>query len=680
MLMKREFLMDAQEFFLNLRRIVVNKIDFFSTLKKRLPKIKKKTCYNEWYTRDLAAMKKRLLFLDSLVKNTDCDRLKKEYVDSKQSYKQSIKKAKLAFNATKIEGSKNKCKTAWQLIKDDINNPSPRLVEVTPDSFNHYFVNSVTLIKESIVKPNIDSVSLIKNNPVRKSTFNFIKVTVSDMTKAIKRLKNSDSVDVFKLSNNIFKLISHTFIIPLTVCINKCLTEGYFPDELKLSRICPVYKKGPKNIPESYRPISIIPVFSKVIEIIVHDQLISYLECNGYLNISQFGFRKGKCTTDAIDALVRQILDSFENKASAQATFCDLSKAFDCVDHKELIAKLNYYGVNGIPLKFFQSYLSNRRQKVSINGNWSNEIEVRTGVPQGSVLGPLLFLVQVNDLPSSVGAKYILYADDTTFLNVHSDFDSLKNLVNSTVEEASTWFRANGFLLNESKTKNIIFSLKQKPLNNPSQNICTTVKFLGIHIDDNLTWNSHIEFISKRLCRVIFLLRRILYCVPEDYVRSLYFAFFQSIIKYGLVIWGNSSNIKDILILQKKAIRVMSKVEPLEHCKPLFIKLKIQTVINLYIYDSVVFTLKNLQSLIFSSDLHGYNTRNKNKIAIEHCRLTKTQHSHLVISQKIFNKLSNLSNKYPEKIFLIKFYDWLLENPFYALSEFLDLPERRICF
>ncbi len=151
-------------------------------------------------------------------------------------------------------------------------------------------------------------------------------------------------------------------------------------------------------------------------------------------------------------------------------------------------------------------------------------------------------------------------------------------------------------------------------------------------IDDNLLWSAHVQFISKRLSRVIFLLRRIMTCVPETYLKSLCCAFFHSIIRYGLVIWSNSSKINDILFLQKKAIRFITKSQHLDHCQPLFIQLKLQTIINLYIFDLVSYVLKNSESQIFVGDCHNYNTRNKSNILIDYCRLSKTQHSHIIVS------------------------------------------------
>lgn len=665
--------LNAQDFFGSFLAVIVNKLTFLSTLKRK-SSLRKNKKSHKWYSRELAQMKERLIFLDKLVKTSNCDRLNQNYRNLKTIYKRSIVDARLAFNAKIVENSSNKCKAAWHLIKENTNNTSSsQIVDLTPDQFNHYFTNSIQEIKNCIKKPNVDCLSLLSNYSIKRTPFKFTQISPEDITKAVKKLKNSESKDVFNLSNNMIKKICYSFLSPLTVCINKCLTEGIFPDELKLSRICPIFKKGPKNKPDSYRPISVIPVFSKIIEIIVYNQLILHLENNNYLSLSQFGFRKGRCTFDAIDSLIKEILDGFEKRYYGQATLFDLRKAFDCVDHNKIVSKLKFYGVSGVALSFFVSYLSNRRQKVYLNGNWSKEVGVPYGVPQGSVLGPLLFLILINDLPNSIRAKSFIYVDDSTFFNIHSNFDSLQNCVNETILEASTWFQSNGLLLNEEKTQNILFSLRKAPLDLGTNNYLPSVKFLGIFIDKDLSWHTHIEYISKRLSRVIFLLRRILNCVPESYIKSAYYAFFQSIVRYGLVIWGNSNKINDILILQKKAVRVLSKAHPLEHCKPLFKKLGFLTVINLYIFDCIIYILHNVPSYTLSSELHNHDTRSKNSITIEHCRLTKTHRSHIITAKKIYNKVQHLIERYPGREFRKKLNNWLLDNPFYDLSEFFDM-------
>lgn len=455
---------------------------------------------------------------------------------------------------------------------------------------------------------------------------------------------------------------------PLTYCVNKCITEGYFPDELKVSRVVPIYKKGDVDSPSSYRPISIVPALSKVFECVIYQQLCAYFENAEIISKSQYGFRKNLSTLDAIDSVVKYLHQVLENKGFAQVTFCDLSKAFDCVEHKALLEKMELYGIRGNSLKLLESYLQNRKQVVCVGKEMSSMQQVKIGVPQGSVLGPFLFLIMINDLPSFIKSPTVLYADDTTFLHCSNEFSNLKTCVAQTMEQASYWFKANGFLLNNDKTQQMVVSLKDKlPSDNP-----TYVKFLGVYLDNKLSWAQHIEYISVKLSRVIYLLRQLMNCVPEKYVRTSYFSFFQSILTYGIILWGNSSSVHDILILQKKAMRVISGATYKAHCKPLFRELKIMTVINLYIYYVLLYTKKKLPETKRRENVHGYNTRRTRCIYTPYHRLSKTINSYELTGHKLFNKLPQSVQELPEQAYKQTLYDWLVAHPFYEVNEYLN--------
>lgn len=504
--------------------------------------------------------------------------------------------------------------------------------------------------------------------PSLTANFNFCEVLPEQVSDIVKGFKSSNSCDIYGMSVNLLKEVIDSFVKPLTHCLNKCLAEGVFPEELKKSRVVPIYKKGDRDCPSSYRPISIVPVLAKILETIVYNQLSDHFERLNIIAPSQFGFRKNKSTVDALLKLTKSVLQAFEQGNYALATFCDISKGFDCVDHTILLEKMSYYGTGQNALKFLKSYLMNRSQLVTVGSisNKSSLLKVESGVPQGSILGPFLFLVAINDISAFVKTDTILYADDTTFFNLNSDLNILSQESKHTMEKASLWFNANSFVLNNSKTEQLNFNLKRgPPVNNPA-----SVKFLGIHMDSKLTWEPHIKYVSSKLSRVIHLLRSLSGVVPMKYLRTAYFSFFHSIISYGLILWGNASQINDVLLIQKKALRIITNSSYLEHCKPLFINQKIPTVINLYVYYVLIYTHKNLSCLQLRSDVHSINTRYRNRIDIQHQRLTKSLNSFEITGQKLFNKLPSHLHNVSQKIFKQKIYSWLVLNPFYKLTEF----------
>ena len=236
-----------------------------------------------------------------------------------------------------------------------------------------------------------------------------------EIFKIINGMKPKKSAGHDGLSSIYLKLFIYEIVRPLTIIINKSLVTGIVPDLMKLAKVIPIYKSKNKKLFSNYRPISLLPVLSKVLEKVVHKRLYSFMSKKQIFFESQYGFRDKHSTTDAITELCSNILYGFDKKESTLAVFLDLSKAFDTIDHKILLNKLEYYGIHGTPLQWFKSYLSNRKQFVEYNKFNSKICTIDCGVPQGSVLGPLLFILYTNDLPKCINkSKSILFADDTT--------------------------------------------------------------------------------------------------------------------------------------------------------------------------------------------------------------------------------------------------------------------------
>jgi len=315
--------------------------------------------------------------------------INKLYKTYKKLYNKEILKAKRSAYEKFIKNSNNKCKAAWTVVSKESGltnkNINSNDSSLKADIINNYFLDSVKEIQSKIVPGTTSAEEMCSGMNAQNCKFNWKLVTESDLSKIVSNLSNSKSMDAYWLSNHIIKQSVQFIKKPLTDFINKCIQLGHFPNILKLSKIIPVFKKGDKNCPENYRPISLVPIMSKVFECVMYQQLSSYFEENNLLTDSQYGFRSGRSTIMAVTRIVDEVITAFENKANTALLLFDLSKAFDCIPIKLILAKLKRYGVDEHSLKIIYSYLNGRRQFVFLGGEKSSIKDVTHGVPQGSL-------------------------------------------------------------------------------------------------------------------------------------------------------------------------------------------------------------------------------------------------------------------------------------------------------
>ena len=360
--------------------------------------------------------------------------------------------------------------------------------------------------------------------------------------------------------------------------------------------------------------------------------MYTFLEKNKVVYASQYGFRKNRSTVNAITELVCHITNAIENKQNTLSVFLDLSKAFDTIDHNILLHKLEFYGVRGLALNWFQSYLTDRKQYVLYNNVQSQTLDITCGVPQGSVLGPLLFLIYVNDIANCLThSKLISFADDTTvFLSSKCINDLYKNM-NSDLDDLTNWFKANRLALNVNKSNCMLFQPNgnQNTLGN-TLNIGVDpiehklyCKFLGIFIDNQLRWNNHLSHVSAKLSRSVYILKTVKHILPLTLLRSLYYTMVQPYLTYGIILWGPTyrCHLKQVSILQKKTIRCIHKLYYNAHTEPLFIRNKILKLDDLYKFElsKFMFDCINgklptpiLEFFISNATIHAHHTRQRN--------------------------------------------------------------------
>ena len=283
-------------------------------------------------------------------------------------------------------------------------------------------------------------------------------VTQLEIPKIVNKMKPKTSYGHDEISTKLIKDVIFNIIVPLTHIINRSILSGICPDELKIAKIIPIYKASDARLQQNYRPISLLPSISKVYETVMFNKIITYLNSNQILYKHQYGFRPKCSTIHPILQLLDKcaIVNNRKPKETTLSVLCDLSKAFDVINHKILLKKLDHYGIRGIPKMWLENYLTNRTQYVEIDNTQSKICNITCGVPQGSILGPLLYLIYVNDIANCTTANILSFADDTTLFISDSDITRLYKQANTEMANLFNWFCANKLSMNPKKTKYIL--------------------------------------------------------------------------------------------------------------------------------------------------------------------------------------------------------------------------------